>query len=142
MNTQHRQGHSERFVAGFSWVTSRISKRPCPVCSGRVSMDLLAKTGLGKGANGPWIGCGTCSGKLRLSKNRLYTKFWFVLMPVFILSAALVAEVFARYELTNIYREHRGMYEAYVLGFILTILLFVFPFTTAAQRIFKIEVLE
>ncbi|KIN73012.1 hypothetical protein Z949_2194 [Sulfitobacter guttiformis KCTC 32187] len=105
-------------------------------------MNLLAKTGLGKGAKLSWVECGTCSAKLRLSKRRLYTKFWLVLVPVFILSAALGAEVFARYELTNIYREHRGTHEANGLGFILTILLFVFSITTAAQRVLKIEVLE
>ena len=142
MNTQHRQSGNDRFVARFSWFTSRIFKRPCPVCRGRVSTNLLAKTGLGKGTKLLWIECGTCSAKLRLSKKRLYTKFWFVLAPVFILSGALGSEVFERYELTNIYREHRAAYEANVLGFILTILLFVFPLTTAAQRVLKIEVIE
>jgi hypothetical protein len=105
-------------------------------------MNRLAKTGYGKGSKLPWIECQACEAKLCLSKKRLYLKFWLFIIPIFLFSAGLGTEVFSWFELTNIYREHRANYEANGLGFILTILLFVFPLTTAGQRIFKIEVIE
>lgn len=73
----------------------------------------------------------------------MYTKFFIVIVPVFILSAILGSEVFSHFELTSVYRERRGGgYEANFLGFILTIFFFVIPLTTAAQRVFRIEVIK
>lgn len=142
MKSERRQTGSDRFVKRMTWFASLFLRRPCIACGSGVSMNRLAKTGYGKKDKEPWIHCYSCKAKLRLSRKHLYTKFWLVVGPVFILSAGLGAEIFAQFEVTNIYREHRDAYEANGLGFILTILLFVIPLTSVAQRVFKIEVIE
>lgn len=141
-----RKSGSDRFVARFAPVTSliqRVFRRPCPACGALVSMNCLAQTGYARGIKLPWIECRHCSARLRVSRRWMYTKFFAVIGPVFLLSAILGSEVFSHFELTSVYRERRGGgYEANFLGFLLTIFLVVFPLTTAAQRVFRIEVIK
>lgn len=106
-------------------------------------MNRLAKTGYARGTKQPWIECRQCAVRLRVSRARMYTKFLAVIVPVFTLSAILGSEVFSHFELTSVYRERRGGgSEANFLGFLLTIFFFVIPLTTAAQRVFRIEVIK
>lgn len=116
----------------------------CPVCAATISLNKLFKALRRSKRSGKKESavCPSCKTALQFERGRRYNFVFALSIFMFLFSAVIGSAVFSQFDATSYFHEARGGVEPNFLGFLLTIVLFVYPAASMTFKLLKIEVVE